>query len=292
MLQLLPGIEAGNELAAALHIRGGNPDQNLVLWDVSRFYHSGHLFGIYSVFNPYAVAEMKVYRGSFSARYGGRIAGLIDISGHSGQPDSLSAGIGLNLVNTQAYVKTPLGKKSSPIPCRTASLFRHSSKQHLPNLFQQVNVESKIGRNANNEGEDSAVLSAHPTFVFSDWNLKGEIEVFPGHKASLGFFNGTDRLQYQVEQLADTPLRLRDRLKVCNEGLSARWQSQWNEREDSELVLAFSNYRNRYNFETLRGDPASIDRYYEHRNQLREWNLHLGHHIRWQKTMRWSLVTR
>ena len=78
-LQLLPGVSSPSENASDLHIRGGTPDQNLVLWDGIKMYHQGHFFGQISAFNPYVTKEINLHRAGTSVQYGDRISGVLDI---------------------------------------------------------------------------------------------------------------------------------------------------------------------------------------------------------------------
>ena len=79
-LQLLPGIQSGNEGSNGLHVRGGGPDQNLILLDGVPVYNANHLFGFFSVFNADAINSVEVYKGGFPARYGGRASAVVDIT--------------------------------------------------------------------------------------------------------------------------------------------------------------------------------------------------------------------
>jgi len=73
-LQLLPGISGSNESSSGLYVRGGTPDQNLVLFDGFTVYHVDHLFGFFSAFNTNAVKDVQLYKGGFDAKYGGRLS--------------------------------------------------------------------------------------------------------------------------------------------------------------------------------------------------------------------------
>ena len=97
-LQLLPGISSPTESASDIHIRGGTPDQNLVLWDGIKMYHQGHFFGQISAFNPYITETINVFRSGTSSKYGDRISGVIDIRSSDKVHDSLHIGIGANLI--------------------------------------------------------------------------------------------------------------------------------------------------------------------------------------------------
>ena len=95
-MQLLPGISGTNDRSSGLYVRGGTPDQNLVLFDGMTVYHVDHFFGFFSAFNPDAVKDVQFYKGGFPAQYGGRLSSVVDMIGKSGDPDNLHIGAGLN----------------------------------------------------------------------------------------------------------------------------------------------------------------------------------------------------
>ena len=78
-LQLMPGVQSGSEGSSGIYVRGGGPDQNLILLDGVPVYNASHLFGFFSVFNPDAISSVKLIKGGFPARYGGRLSSVIDI---------------------------------------------------------------------------------------------------------------------------------------------------------------------------------------------------------------------
>ncbi|MBK9014130.1 MAG: carboxypeptidase-like regulatory domain-containing protein [Saprospiraceae bacterium] len=106
-LQLLPGISAADESGSRLNVRGGTPDQNLILLDGIPIYHTGHFFGLYDAFNPFIVDGVDVWRGNFGAEYGGRNSSVIDIKARPGYGSKTKWGIGMNLLSLQGYVETP-----------------------------------------------------------------------------------------------------------------------------------------------------------------------------------------
>ncbi|MFT6513627.1 MAG: hypothetical protein ACJAX1_002207, partial [Neolewinella sp.] len=97
-LSLLPGISNIGETAGGLSIRGGSPDQNLVLWDGIPVYSSGHFFAMISPFSPDLIDEVNVWRGGASAAFGGRVGGLVEINTDETVTEAFSAGAGLSLL--------------------------------------------------------------------------------------------------------------------------------------------------------------------------------------------------
>ncbi len=99
-IQFLPGVTAPDGTASGICIRGGTPDQNLILWEDIPIYHAAHYFGSISAFSPYIISEAKVFRGGFGAEYGGRISGIIDLSSDVNPYSKRNFGAGFNFLNT------------------------------------------------------------------------------------------------------------------------------------------------------------------------------------------------
>ena len=107
-LQLLPGIQGGTEGTSGIYVRGGGPDQNLILIDGVPVYNASHLFGFFSVFNADAINNVSVMKGGFPARYGGRLSSVIDISMKEGNNQKLG-GIGsIGLISSKFMIEGPI----------------------------------------------------------------------------------------------------------------------------------------------------------------------------------------
>jgi len=102
-LQLLPGVGGTNESSSGLYVRGGTPDQNLVLLDGMTVYKVDHFFGFFSAFNANAVKDVQLYKGGFPARYGGRLSSVVDMTGKTGSFEKIKGGAGLNLLSVNGY---------------------------------------------------------------------------------------------------------------------------------------------------------------------------------------------
>lgn len=112
-IQLLPGIQAGNEGSSGLYVRGGSPDQNLILLDGVPVYNASHLFGFFSVFNADAIRSVEVVKGGFPARYGGRLSSVIDINMKEGNKNKLHGEGGVGLIASRLTLEGPLQKGKS-----------------------------------------------------------------------------------------------------------------------------------------------------------------------------------
>lgn len=109
-IQLLPGIMASGEGNSGFYVRGGGPDQNLVLLDDAVVYNTGHLFGFFSVFNSDAVKNTTVIKGGMPAEYGGRISSVVDVQMKEGNMKKWSVSGGLGIISSRLTVEGPIKK--------------------------------------------------------------------------------------------------------------------------------------------------------------------------------------
>lgn len=112
-IQLLPGITSVADGASGFNVRGGAADQNLILLDEGIIYNSAHLLGLYSVVNPDAVRDIKIYKGGIPARYGGRLSSVLDVRQHEGNSRQFNGEAGVGLISARALVEGPLIKDKS-----------------------------------------------------------------------------------------------------------------------------------------------------------------------------------
>lgn len=112
-LQLIPGIQGGKEGTAGLHVRGGSPDENLILLDGVPVYNTNHLFGFFSVFNSDALQSVKVYKDGMPARYGGRLSSVVDIYMKEGNRDKLNVNGTIGLISSKLTIDGPILKSKA-----------------------------------------------------------------------------------------------------------------------------------------------------------------------------------
>ncbi|RMG68485.1 MAG: TonB-dependent receptor, partial [Bacteroidetes bacterium] len=112
-LALTPGVSLGIEGSSGLLVRGGTPDQNLIRLDGARLYNVTHLLGFVSAFNSDALQEVDLYKGQFPARYGERLASVLDLRMREGNSESFRGEAGIGLVSSQLSMEGPLGERSS-----------------------------------------------------------------------------------------------------------------------------------------------------------------------------------
>lgn len=109
-ITLLPGVTTAGEGASGFNVRGGAADQNLILLDEATIYNSSHLFGFFSVFNPDAIKDLKLYKGGIPARYGGRVSSVLDIYQKEGNSNDFHMSGGIGLISSRLLAEGPINK--------------------------------------------------------------------------------------------------------------------------------------------------------------------------------------
>lgn len=109
-IQLMPGVQTGSEGTSGLYVRGGGPDQNLILLDGVPVYNASHLFGFFSVFNADAINSVKLVKGGFPARYGGRLSSVIDIKMKEGNMKEFHGEGSIGLISSKLTLEGPIVK--------------------------------------------------------------------------------------------------------------------------------------------------------------------------------------
>ena len=247
-LQLLPGVSGSNESSSGLFVRGGTPDQNLVLLDGMTVYNVDHFFGFFSAFNADAIKDVQLFKGAFPAKYGGRLSSVVDLTGKTGNTSEVHGNLGLNLLNARASIQIPLFNKGSlSISGRRSytDIIRSGLYNNILGVFEQTQDQPP----ANIEGLD--ITTIEPDFHFFDFNSKLSITPSDKDVLAVSFYNGADHLIEANDLTLERPLPMntlfirRDLDETSdwgNKGVSAKWSRQWNPNWYSNVLVAYSNY--------------------------------------------------
>jgi len=115
VLQLMPGVQKGSEGNSGLYVRGGGPDQNLIILDDAIVYNASHLFGFFSLFNGDALKSVELTKGGFPARYGGRLSSVLEMNMKEGNKEEWHGEGGIGIISSRMTVEGPLKKGKSSI---------------------------------------------------------------------------------------------------------------------------------------------------------------------------------
>jgi ferric enterobactin receptor len=242
--QLMPGVSAANESSSGMYVRGGTPDQNLILYDGFVIYHVDHLYGFFSAFNANALKEVTLYKGGFESRFGGRISSVTEITGKEGNQKHFNIGGDLSLLSLNAYAELPIGKKFSSIVA-----YRRSFKGPIYNkIFKQFNEEEE----ENQPGSGPfAQQQKEATSYFYDLNAKFTYRPNERHILSWSIFNGTDKLDsgfdittpsFLQSQGISLDFSIVDLTKYGNVGSSFKWATKWTPKLYGTSLLSYSRY--------------------------------------------------
>jgi ferric enterobactin receptor len=281
--QLMPGVSASNESSSGLYVRGGTPDQTLVLYDGFTVYNVDHLFGFFSAFNYNAIKDIQLYKGGFDARFGGRISAVAEITGKEGNSKQFNAGVDLSLLSTNAYIETPIGDKLTFLAAARRSykgplytkIFNKFTEEDATNTQTQQTSGGFGGSGGGRFGGNQASTNATASSYFYDLNAKLTYKPSKKDILSISFFNGTDDMDNSTEtslsgagRFADLGLDLgsstTDISQWGNTGSSLKWSRQWNNRLYSNSLVSFSNFYsqrdNTRSIDIVRGDSSISNR--------------------------------
>ncbi len=153
--QLLPGIQKGAEGQTGFQVRGGDPDQNLLILDDATVYNVSHLFGFFSVFIPEAIEDMDIYKGGFPAEYGGRLSSIFDIRLKEGNKSKVSGSGGVGILSSRLTLEIPIikNKASWIISGRRTYIDRvlKLAKFNLPYYFYDINSKFSYSLSKNDK---------------------------------------------------------------------------------------------------------------------------------------------
>ena len=220
-LAFVPGVSTGTEGTTGLYVRGGTPDQNLLLLDGATVYNASHLFGFQSVFDPSAIKDIKLYKGGFPARYGGRLSSIIDITMKEGNNQQHKGEVTLGLINSSLMLEGPLqkGRSSYMISGRAAYL----GILLLPTWFSSRKNEDK----------------PFNTMLSNDFNIKINHEFGNKDKIFGSFYWGDD--QY-VTRYKEEGSAISTDLKWGNRTASLRYIHSFGSRCFSNTLINYTAY--------------------------------------------------
>jgi hypothetical protein len=278
-LQLLPGISGVNDGSAGLYVRGGTPDQNLVLLDGMTVYHVDHFFGFFSAFNADAVKDVQVYKGGFPAKFGGRLSSVVELTGKNGDTNKTRFGFGVNLLSANALFELPLfSNKGSWIISARRSYTDIIQSGLYNNIFDSITdgeATTTPGPGSGGGGRRGQVQQeTRPDFYFYDVNSKLSYSPNKTNTFALSFYNGKDNLhdfqeigglkfaQLDSLQSVATGSRGRDeKTDWGNLGASFKWSHRLHDRFTTNLLFAGSNYFSEHTTDlsfNIEGEDSSI----------------------------------
>ena len=211
VIQLLPGVQSGNEGTTGFFVRGGKADQNLVLLDEAVVYNPNHLFGLLSTFNTNAINNAQLIKGGFPAQYGGRLSSILNISMREGNKNKFAVTGGIGLLSTNITIEGPIVREK-------ASFILSGRRTYMDLLLKPL-----LPKNFKTD------------YHFYDLNAKINYQLSEKDRIYLSFFNGRDKAEYKQAGISYD-------IGFGNRTTTLRWNHLFNEKLFAKLSLIQNHY--------------------------------------------------
>lgn len=214
-IQLLPGIKNAGDGNTGFYVRGGGPDQNLILLDEANVYNASHLLGFFSVFNGDAIKNVDLYKGNMPAQYGGRLSSVLDISMKDGNNQTFHAEGGIGVIASRLTLQGPIIKNKSS--------FIISARRTYVDVIAKPWIEKSDFKGT--------------SYFFYDLNAKLNYTINDKNKLFLSGYFGRDKFLY-----SDNEAGFNTNIPWGNASACLRWNHIFNPKLFSNASLVFTNY--------------------------------------------------
>lgn len=257
----LPGVISPNETATDLNVRGGTPDQNQITWDGITIYHTGHLFGMISPFNPNIIKNVTFYNKGTNPRFGDRISSVIDIRTSNEVVKKFHGGFGFNAISADVNLEIPIIKDKLSI----LTSFRRSYED-----FYETKTFKKLEEKVFQSTSILDNLISKEKFFFKDYNFKLNYKLNEKNSMSISTIHIDNDLDHIFSDKIETN-SYRDKLDTENDGYSFDWRKIWNDKISQKTKISHSRYQLSYHFITKQngGQPSDFDK----ENLIKETNF-------------------
>ncbi len=258
-IQALPGIISVDETVSNINIRGGSHNENLILWDGTKMYQSGHFFGLISAFNPYLTKNVVLFKNGTPANYSEGVSGSIMMYTDNDVNEKFKAEIGLNLINVDALLDIPMGSNSSVQVAARKSISEwiHTTtyQQYFDKAFQNTEVVKNLDR-SNNSNEE---------FSFYDVNVRWLYQPTKKDKIRVNLLTMANDINFLENVIIrDEEVSRESSATQDNFAASVFYNRDWNKKFSSDIQLSHS----KYNLESINFDILNKQRLIQENNVL------------------------
>jgi hypothetical protein len=221
VVQLMPGVQKGGEGSTGFYVRGGGPDQNLIILDDAPVYNANHLFGFFSLFNGDALKSLELTKGGFPARYGGRLSSVLEMRMKDGNKEKVTGEVGVGLISSRFTVEGPVQKGKS-------SFLISGRRTYIDILMQPFIIAAADG-----EGTGG--------YYFYDFNAKYHHIIDDKNKLYVSGYFGKDKFYFR--ELSGGGDASKGSFKWGNATGTLRWNHIHNDKTFSNTSFIFTNYQ-------------------------------------------------
>ncbi len=213
----LPGVKTVGEASTGFNVRGGSADQNLILFNDATIYNPSHFFGMFSAFNPEVIKDLELYKSSIPARFGGRLASVLDINSREGNKKKITGSAGIGLITSRVHLEGPISKDKTSFIFGGRSTYANWLMGLLPAeyenskaSFQDVNLGISHRIDSTNNlyfsgyfSNDRFALNSDTTYAYSNRNLTIKWTRSFNNRLNAAFIVGFDQYKYKVFRESD-----------------------------------------------------------------------------------------
>lgn len=251
MVQNIPGINSASSTVSEIQIRGGTADQNQLIWDGITIYHPGHFNGMISSINPNIIDKTELHRGVYDPFYGGKSSGLIKLNSINHIPEKFEVGGGVNMLQGDAYIVSPIGKKVAILVSgRRSYMDLWKSPTYLryaDRVYQETEIlnEGVYSDDPDFAGAPVEEFSIENRFLYNDINGKIIYKPNKDNLLTISALHSKNNLEYSANLVGEQEFNFNE-ISTTNSGASVNFNHTWNSKWESALLGAFAQYR--YNF--------------------------------------------
>ena len=272
-IQALPGISSVDETVSDINIRGGTNDQNLLLWDGIKMYHSGHFFGLISAFNPYLTESVTVIKNGTNSQYNDGVSGTVAIESIDEIKEKPFGGAGINSLSVDAYAQIPISKKVA---------IQVSGRRAITDLWSSLTFEQYFKRAFQNSKvstysvADNEYVESSSNFYFYDYSIKLLYNINKKHQLRFSLLNVENELDYQEAINLETETAeeyKKSSLEQKNKGFGLQLTDNWS----SKFKTVFNAYYTKYNLNSS-NHSLFTEQLLQQNNEVLETGLKLNAH--------------
>ena len=263
-IQLMPGVQAGTEGFSGLYVRGGGPDQNLILLDGIPIYNADHLLGLFSIFTPEAVKKVTLFKSSFPARYGGRLSSIVDVRTNDGDMKHYHGTLSIGTLTEKLHFEGPIVKDRTSF-----------------SISGRSTHTAFMGKAFSSDGDEF-------NYYFYDLNAKVNHKFNDRSRLFLNFYHGNDHYHFNFEEKYNYTdnsynniYESKSSLNWGNTIAAGRWNYVFTNKLFSNTTVAFNSYRmivkslskeqKKYSSQQPRSYFYQFDS--EYRSGIRDWSF-------------------
>lgn len=241
VLQLMPGVQSGTEGSSGLFVRGGSPDQNLILLDGVPVYNVSHLFGFFSVFDANAINSVELIKGGYPARYGGRLSSVLDIRMKEGNMKTFSGNASIGIISSKLSLEAPIVKDKCS--------FIVSGRRTYIDLLARPLIMAQTNGNS------------YGGYYFHDFSAKLNYKFSEKDRLYISGYTGDDNFYFRDKTAGDL---VKGNIGWGNMTAVTRWNHVFNPKLFSNTTITYTRYklRNEFSFDDKEDNESDIGSFY------------------------------